>query len=76
MFILKLDTEKHTVLNTVKEYVKFVWSKKAKKKTFEILKNKITDKVVLSKFDSEANLIFKSDASHDGVMLVQFCYKV
>ena len=46
--------------------VKFIWSNKAKK-AFENLKSKITVKVVLSKFDSEAILIIKADESSVGV---------
>ena len=49
-----------------KKNVKFSWSNKAKK-AFEILKSKITDKIVLSKFDSEATLIVEVDASPVGV---------
>ena len=49
-----------------KKNVKFVWSNKAKK-AFEILKSRITDKVVLSKFDSEATLIIEADAPPVGV---------
>ena len=49
-----------------KKNVKFSWSNKAKK-AFEILKSKITDKVVLSKFDSEATLIIEVHASPVGV---------
>ena len=37
------------------------------KKVFEILKSKITDKVVLSKFNNEATLIIEADASPVGV---------
>ena len=40
-----------------KKNVKFIWSNKAKK-AFEILKSKITDKVVLSKFDSESTVLW------------------
>ena len=49
-----------------KKNVKYVWSNKAKK-AFEILKSKITHKVVLSKFDGEATLIIEVDASPVGV---------
>ena len=49
-----------------KKNVKFVWSNKAQK-AFEILKSKISDKVVLSRFDSGASLIVEVDASPVGV---------
>ena len=49
-----------------KKNVKFVWSNKAKK-VFKNLKSRITDKVVMSKFISEATLIIKVGASPVGV---------